>query len=521
MRPRLDNLPGELLYAIVSHFDQENFKQSLVALSNAIPKSPVPTFLLFEKIHLKHGDQVFQLYRRLRHAPQDAERVREFSFESWTVDADIFVNLMALMPALTSLSMYIGPNFAPEHLEEIFQKPRETLRFLSMRFRPYVQRATYYQFLKGAYFDSTLFALSSWPQPTLPVLSIVQDPLDPAIAPTNFAQPLVFFRLDPLSTLATSPLSDNLKHFRLRVPGRQVARHLHTALHSFPALEFLDLSTSNVGSQDVAGLLGRLRDLQVLVLDGCPIVSQRIDVQLDAGDPFQQWAELGEAMALAGVARASEREKKLRAWTDAYYAQENEQAATTSGKKVRRGRRGLATATISLRAPSPERALQPSRDIPPERIPKRGQKIRVLPPAPALRSLATSFPAPLVPGTYESVREEFERGWAVGIARLQAIRLRHLTSWRNGVSRIVRFAEKGSPEWEEEEEHGEEGLVGLVDVEEESAFMLNVAGDEDGEGGAKTGFACPLLCIAGSKRDGEHVESCGHRMGWDIYKDEI
>ncbi|KAH9858232.1 hypothetical protein C2E23DRAFT_719416 [Lenzites betulinus] len=521
MSRTLDSLPGELLHDIVSHFDQADFTQSLVSLSKAIPRSPVPTYLLFEKIRLTRGEQVFQLYRRLRHAPVDAARVREFSFESWNADADIFVNLMALLPSLTSLKVYIGPSFAPEHLEEIFQRPREQLRFLSMRFRPYVQRATYYQFLKGAYFDSTLLALSSWPEPALPVLSIVQDPLDPSIAPTNFAQPLVFFRLDPLSTLAISPMADDLKHFRLRIPARQIARHLHSALHSLPALGFLDLSTSNVMGHDVAGILGHLKDLQTLVLDGCPIVSQRIDVQLDAGDPFIQWAELGEAMALAGVARATEREKKLRAWTEAYYAQEIATEAASTSKKVRRGRRGLATATISLRAPSPERALQPSRDIPKGRIPKRGQKIRVLPPAPTLCSLATSFPGALDAETYEAVKDEFERGWAIGVARLQAIRHRHLTSWRNGVSRVLHFADKGSEEWDEEDEYGEEGLVGLVEVKEEGAFMLNVAGDGQAQGAARAGYACPLLCLAGPKRDAAHREGCGHQVGWDIYKDDI
>ncbi|OJT08972.1 hypothetical protein TRAPUB_106 [Trametes pubescens] len=487
MSPTLDVLPGELLYDIVLHFDQDSFKQSLLALSRAIPRSPVPTFLLFEKIHLEHGDQVFKLYRRLRHASEDAARVREFSFESWIVDADIFVNLMALLPSLTSLKMYIGPNFAPEHLEEIFQPP----------------------------------PLSSWPEPALPILSIVQDPLDPDLAPTNFAQPLVFFRLDPLSALAVSPLADHLKQFRLRIPGRQIARHLHTIMHSFPALEFLDLSTSNVGSHDVAGLLGRLRELQILVLDGCPIVSQRVDVQIDAGDPFLQWAELGEALALAGVARATEREKRLRAWADAYYAAENEQEAAEKGKKARRGRKGLATATISLRAPEPERVLQPSRDIPPVRIPKRDQRIRVLPPAPVLDSLATSFPGTLTADVYEEVKEAFERGWAVGIARLQAIRLRHLTSWRNGVSRVVRFADRGSVEWEEEEEYGEEGLIGLVEVTGENAFMLDVVGDDQTLGSAGTGHSCPLLCVAGPERDAAHVDGCGHRAGWNIYKDEI
>ncbi|KAI0330618.1 hypothetical protein GY45DRAFT_1323565 [Cubamyces sp. BRFM 1775] len=521
MNHTLDSLPAELLYDIVSKFDPETFHQSLLALSRAIPRSPVPQHLLFPRIRLKRGEQVFQLYRRLRNAPEDATLVQEFSFEDWTVDADIFVNLIALMPSLTYLKIFIGPNFAPEHLEEIFQKPRPQLRYLSMRFRPYVQRATYYQFLKGAYFDSTLLALSSWPTSALPVLSIVQDPLDPAIAPTNFAQPLVFFRLDPLSTLGVSPMSNNLKHFRFRVPGRQVARHMHSALHSFPALHLLDLSTCNIGGHDLAQLLGRMRHVQTLVMDGCPIVSQRTDIQLDAGDPFVQWAELGEAIALAGLARATEREKKLKAWTEAFYVRENEEDESKKGKRAKRGRKGLATATISLRAPSPERKAKPNQELPRARVPQRNERIRILPPIPALSSLATSFPGVLTPETYDAVRAEFERGWAAGINRLRLVRARHMTSWHNGVSRVVHFADMGSPEWKEEELYGEEGLVGLVDVKDAATFLLDVVGDENADGPARRGHDCPLLCIAGSKRDGPHVEGCGHRMGWDTYKDEI
>ncbi|KAI0673562.1 hypothetical protein C8Q78DRAFT_1119415 [Trametes maxima] len=521
MSPSLDALPGELLYDIVLHFDEDHFHQSLCALSRAIPRSPVPTHLLYDKIRLTRREQLFQLYRHVRISPKDGERVREFSFESWAADADIFVNLLALMPSLTYLKIFIGPDFAPEHLEEIFEKPRIHLRYLSMRFRPYVQRATYYQFLKGAYFDSTLLALSSWPDPALPVLSIVQDPLDPTIAPTNFAQPLVFFRLDPISTLAVCTLSNNLKHLRLRVPARQIARHLYSALHSFPALESLDLSTGNVNSHDVAGILGRLGDLKMLVLDGCPIVSQRLDVQLDTGDPFQQWEELGKAMALAGVARASDREKKLRLWVETYYVRENEEDNAKKDKKLKRGRRGLATATISLRAPSPERAAEANRKIPQNRVPRRDQKTRILPPVPALLSLATSFPGTFDEETYDAVRNAFERGWASGIARLQAIRLRLMTSWNNGSARIMRFADQGSPEWEEEKQYGEEGLVGLIDVGAMSEFMLNIAGDEETESIMGLRSACPLLCIAGQNRDAAHVAGCGHRAGWNVYKDEI
>jgi hypothetical protein len=43
----------------------------------------------------------------------------------------------------------VGTNFAPEHLEEMFEEPRLGIRRMEMRFRPYVEQATYYQFLKG------------------------------------------------------------------------------------------------------------------------------------------------------------------------------------------------------------------------------------------------------------------------------------------------------------------------------------------------------------------------------------
>ena len=45
----------------------------------------------------------------------------------------------------------VGTNFAPEHLEEMFENERRDLRRLEIRFRPYVEQASYYQFLKGQY----------------------------------------------------------------------------------------------------------------------------------------------------------------------------------------------------------------------------------------------------------------------------------------------------------------------------------------------------------------------------------
>ena len=283
------------------------------------------------------------------------------------------------------------------------------------------------------------------------------------------------------------------------------------------------MSTSSVVARDLEGLLGRMPHIQTLVLDGCPIVSQRTDVQLDAGEPFQQWMELGRTLALVGKRRATERERKLKTWVEDYYVTVNEEPdpALQKGKsgKAKRGRKGLATATISLRAREPERTEGASDvTIPRARIPLRDERVRILPAPPALRSVAAGLPGGGTPEAREAARAEFERGWAEGVAQIVRSRLLSLTSFRNGIARVVRFADRGEPEWEEEGQHGEQGLAGLVDVRQEAAFELDLVGGREEGGGARE---CPLLCLAGPGRDEEHVEGCGHRLGWSIFKDDI
>ena len=133
---KLTDLPVELFYDIIAQFEPDDVTPSLLALSRALPRSNVPTYRLFENIRLRRSNQIFKLYQRLRNTPQDATRVRMFSLECWEVDADIFVNLAVLLPSVVRLSLFIGPNFAPEHLEDLFQKPQVNLQELSLRFRP-------------------------------------------------------------------------------------------------------------------------------------------------------------------------------------------------------------------------------------------------------------------------------------------------------------------------------------------------------------------------------------------------
>lgn len=381
-----------------------------------------------------------------------------------------------------------------------------------------MQRATYYQFLAGAYFDNMIVALSKWPASSIPKLSIIQDPLDASVAPTGkFAQPFVFHRLDQFSTLCRAPSIAALPYFRLRIPSRQISRFIYQPQRSLPSLQWLDLSTCDVRSGDVEAILGRFTKLQHLILDQCNLITQR---ELPEGGSESQWAALGKIMALSGVRLMKDREKKLRVWLEAtaqpVESSADSNAASSSGKR-KKGRRGLATATISLREttePEPLPAFAQGAFTAQELGLKPDTRLRVLPPKPKLASLAVSLPPhanteQLGP---DVIRAEFELGWAQGILQLITIRNRLKTSWYNGIAKVVKF-EDLSPDLAEDDDEGdrEYGLVGLRGVDEEETFGLGMDGDR-----------CPVLCLAGSANSSaDHAEGCGHALGRDIWNDEL
>ncbi|KAG1749771.1 uncharacterized protein EDB91DRAFT_764402 [Suillus paluster] len=488
---QLDELPAELYTAIVSHLPVDSLQQDILALTRAIPRSPVPIQHLFEHIRLKHAQQIIQLYSRLRNINATAERnwVKNFGVVTWTVDADVLVNLLGILPRISSLLLFVGPNFAPEHVEEIFHKPRQDLRFLSLRFRPYVNRATYYQFLKGAYFDTTLTALSRWPPYELPALSIIQDPLDPAISSAqHFAQPLVFFRLDPISVLLCSPYISSLKYLRLRIPSRQVCRFISSIPSSVPALCLLDLSTCNVLVSDMEAILVRFHDLRHLILDGCSVAR-------DQGE----WINIGRICAHATVKRAKAREKELKTWLERNAATIRTPAGMPepAARRVRPGRRGLATATISFReaptASEPEIIHVPAGIVIP--------KVRVVPSSPTLLSLSmsSSFISNV---QHQTIREDFEKGWNEGLGQLAAVKSRLYQSWKNGVKMMCITADAGG-----------DGYDGLEAIGVENAFHS--------ERDASASLAPPILCLAGPGTSGKHAEGCSHNIAWNVWNDKI
>lgn len=244
-------------------------------------------------------------------------------------------------------------------------------------------------------------------------------------------------------------------------------------------------------------LLIRFTKLRHLVLDGCCMK------RLDVADG--EWVALGKNCALAGVRRAKEREKKLKAWLQADVARsapfDGEQTLShgqEGPRRPRRGRRGLATATISLRESSTRNSSVPTN------IPSTATKIRILPPSPSLASLAITTSSQIPIERHGDIRADFERGWTEGLAQLTATRNRLRQSLQNGI-KVVLFSD--------EADESEEGLNGLVDIESADEHSFGGAGKEHGR--------APLLCLAGPGRKVGHVEGCGHAIGWNVWKDDL
>ncbi|KAG6851390.1 hypothetical protein H0H93_005788 [Arthromyces matolae] len=532
-----------------------------------------------------------QLYRRI-HAGiaqrqddgglSDASTlIYHLSVETWNADADVLTNLLRLLPNLTTLNVWIGPNnFSPEHLEEMFKPPMLKLNYLSLRFRPYVKKATYYQFLKGSYFDSTLLALSEWPPSPngLPTVSIVQDAFnpDPNEQVPRFAQPIVFFRLDLyLSLLVHSAASHaSLTSFRIRIPARPIIQPLTVAyLHPNapsnpnvipppPTLNFLDIATCLVTENDIEKLLIHFTQLKHLVLDGCIHLLRGGSPQV-LGSDLEWWSAFGRRLALVGVKRAKDREKQLKAWYEENYLRnpgdniDVTEEIRVLEKRTKRGRRGLATATIKLRGttnsppragPDPGQSSRRSagfssastsgaassstgshnnsglRDQKPVQLPK----LHIVPPLPILKTIALfptsthNVPASIRPEVRVLIQAEFERGWNDGIRVLWEIRARMGTSFIRNLNpavgkqaastpspRFFVFKEKSKSEKEEfDDREGHEGLEDVLPGEEDM-FFRNENTLLDAEVGGP-----PSLCLAGFDAAAtEHEPGCAHRIG--------
>jgi len=347
--------------------------------------------------------------------------------------------------------------------------------------------------------------LAAWPSSSLRRLSVVQD-----VPPTldhSFAQPIVFFSLEPLTALCRSQTLLNVQHFRLRIPSRQIASFLSTPLGNLHNVILLDLSTTNVTNDGLAAILVRFTRLEHLILDDCGLVARAVEIS-------GEFAALGMLCASSMLKRARQKEKEIKEFIEAKrllavaerYAgpAETASAILETGKR-HKGRKGVATATFSLREkPEPKTKLsvpanRGGRDLPPALASLA--KVRVLPSLPCLKSLSTttfSIPTPTVASEW---RHDFARGWRDGLNMVTATRMRLFTSRANGIIRLFKF---NSFATDREVEAAPLQCLSELDLEDPE-FGAELADTEP-----------PALCFAGSGAQGDHTESCGHLSSWEI-----
>ncbi|KAJ4485605.1 hypothetical protein J3R30DRAFT_3440782 [Lentinula aciculospora] len=508
------SLPAEIYAAFIGQLDEPEIRPTLLSLTRAIPRSPVPRYQLFRRIHITRADQLVPLYQRIRPGKQDIGQqgdepckwVQELLIETWTADAEIVLNLLSLLPNLIALSIWIGPkNFTPEHLEELFSADRggrclkcvRSLRDLSLRFRPYVQKANYYQFLSGSYFDSILEALTCWPPGRVSTLSIVQDPLTiesgtsegSEVSPppifslglpqrtlaAGFAQPIVFFQLESTfpGLLRAPCLRIPLQSLRLRFPSRNITRSLTQApiphppsygasipagskpakkyfrrpenahLPPTPYLKFLDLSTCLITESSLPQILMHFPSLTHIIADECNILRNG---DIAVRDDSREWGSIAMSCVVTGIGKAKQKEKIINAWLDINRG--NELDVTSSKKNARsRGRKGLATATLCLHKDDPLSGSAPARpSIPTPTISSSHdvpQRVRVLPPLPTLRHLTTNLyvPPSMISSETGTLPSDVLNPLLVNIHR------EWQRGWAEGLTQLVKVRERLHASW--------------------------------------------------------------------------
>ncbi|KDQ18222.1 hypothetical protein BOTBODRAFT_171882 [Botryobasidium botryosum FD-172 SS1] len=583
-------LPAELYSAILSHIPADELQRTILSLTRALPRSPIDQEALFRDIRIERAEQVIQLNRRLRLDAEAATWVKHFFLGTWNADADVLISLIKMLPQLLTLHLNIGVTFAPEHLEALFERPLSPLQSLSLRFRPYVERPSYYQFHKGSYFDGTLERLARWPaNPKFTYLSIVQDPLPPKSRTVprtgrsgaldtgsimrSFAQPIVFFSLGPLKALSTSLAALHITHLRIRVPEGSVHEHILIP-GSFPALTFLDISTTKIPERVLQHILQCHVRLEHLILDDCLGGAAMWAL---AGDMW--WTQLGRACMRSALGRAEDLEKEYNEATSNPLPEEREQASVF--KAAKRGRRGLAISTISLRdkskpkppsmsttiatpstsAPSSTSVFRPITSVRPSDS-SPSPHIRIVPSYPRLLTLSTgSTASPPTPTQCAEWTLAFQKSWMDGLKSIRAKRERMRTaanaeaaqarasssSEKNGKEKgkskertvlMVEDAEFDIEAAESGERNLGDALPALEEEFNTSASNVTIAGPDDADSKITTSRdrldrtaalpLPPILCVAAPNRNqGQestvdngagngvlHSYGCGHSV-WD------
>ena len=280
---------------------------------------------------------------------------------------------------------------------------------------------------------------------------------------------------------------------------------------------------------DIDALLVRFENLKHLVLDHCVIVGDRRMMS----DDLTWWSALGNRCALSGVRRAREREKTLKHWLEArspssWSISDQGPALFVSpeARRPRPGRRGLATASVSLRATTPPPGPPTTINGNLQHQTRMGPppKVHIIPSPPSLLSLSASpltipdGPVAFSAEAHVSMAAAFRNGWEDGLRIFRERKSRLVTSLLRSTTvgqkdRFMKFKDGNANDEEEE------GFEGLEDAKagNDSAFLEEI--DADGNPISRDP---PILCLSGLRHEDKgHVDGCGHSVASSIWIEEL
>ncbi|KAM0788672.1 hypothetical protein ACM66B_002770 [Microbotryomycetes sp. NB124-2] len=430
--------------------------------------------LLWRHLLITRERQAWQCMLELNKRPEQLRYVRTVTVDSvWRDDPQMIVNLVRMPPMAWSINLCIGPLFAPEHLDELLDKPawKKAVEQCWFRFNPYVTQRSYYTFLKGTFFDSSPVLLSSWDPrdaPNLKRLAFEQDlapnhgverasvpavgwrdvslALDDVAQSTeasvtnsvssnvpestfDFAQPIVFHRLTWIDTLGQSPIGAQLTHLTLRLPRRNTVSALTASHNSFPSLVHLDISTTQVTSDPRFPALLRLHPrLESIVMDRCTgLVGQK---EPDNQPALATLNWLGKCCAGSGNARA---EEVSRAWYRVLKTRpRNPLAATGAANGAGAGASGRRRRRSSVSAASLDSTRRRDGNEDAASAPPLVRDLVVVPPPPLLSKLGLGLFS-ISSDVADTWRREFKRGYMDSVTKTCTKINEQLSRWSSWV----------------------------------------------------------------------------------------
>ncbi|EAL17808.1 hypothetical protein CNBL0700 [Cryptococcus deneoformans B-3501A] len=225
-------LPPELIDHLLTLVPASLLQLTALSLLKVFPEHNISKRHLWKHIVVYRAGQLMPLWKKLKENEAMRVGARTFALQSWQGDADILNNVMRRLDNINTLMLNIGTNFAPEHLQEMFEGPRMKLERMELRFRPYVEQASYYQFLAGSYFDTAIETLTrQWPVcPNFTHISIVQDLPPRSTAPntarnsatSSLASSFADLRMANTAPASTAPSSDSEEASGVSTPPTSV-----------------------------------------------------------------------------------------------------------------------------------------------------------------------------------------------------------------------------------------------------------------------------------------------------------